>query len=443
MHPTKKVVILGAGFGGLRVALELPRLLKGVNNVEVSIVDCATHHLNTPLLYEVATGYISGNERTSKDETRAEKILQFGVQTSFENFPSIFKKKKIHFVNAEIDKVDRLAREVLLVGGEKLHYDFLVLALGSETDYFGIAGLKEHAIPFKTIEHAFAVRRRVHDFLEAKRRKKEKKITLIIGGGGATGVEVAGEFMGYFKHYIAQGILKPDGLSVMLIEAADRVLPLLDEKLSVWADKRLRKLGVNILINTLIRRAEVSKIIVAPRIPGLPGAKAEAIGPERSIEADIIVWTGGVRATSLLAESGFAVDRKGRVEVESNMLVKGEAGIFAVGDNASVFNPILNMPEPAFAYTAIKQGKVAAENIFKMLRKAKPAVEYKPLKRVNAVVPLGGKQALAHVFGFKFHGFLAWILRQIIDLRYYFSILPPRKAWDFWTRGAKIYFKND
>lgn len=425
-----RIVILGAGFGGLRVALDLAKAGRRIEGHDVVLIDRVFHHVYTPLLYEVATGYF-GEERGEKAMELWERILCKGVCIRIEQLPAIVEGKHIRFEPGEIERIDRISRQVTLSGGRMLPYDYLVIALGAETDYFGIPGIREHAIPFKTARDALTLRRRIMKFAEAQAEGREEKVCVAIGGGGPTGVELAAEVTNMLRKMLSQGGVKKAQCAVTLIEAAPRMLGAFPEAVAAAVEKRLQKLGVSVMTGVAVAGVTGNAVSLENR----------ATGEKQEIEADVFVWTGGVRGNRVIAESGFSVDKKGRAPVDEFLRAAGEEQVFVIGDGAASPNPKFQT-EPGLAYVAVKQGRFAAENILRMIE-GKPLRRYEPLRRVDAIIPLGGKHEYAVVFGIAFHGFLAWLVRRFVDLRYFLSILPFRSALFFWLRGAKVYIQND
>lgn len=425
-----RIVILGAGFGGLRVALDLAKAGRRIEGHDVVLVDRVFHHVYTPLLYEVATGYF-GEERSEKAMELWERILCKGVCIRIEQLPAIVSGKHIRFESGEVERIDRGGSRVMLSGGRELPYDYLVVALGAETDYFGIPGIREHAIPFKTARDALTLRRRIMKFVEAQAEGREEKVCVAIGGGGPTGVELAAEVTNMLRKMLSQGVVNKARCAVMLIEAAPRMLGAFPEKVAAAVEKRLQKLGVSVMAGVAVTAVTGKAVSLENR----------ATGEQQEIEADVFVWTGGVRGNRVIAESGFSVDKKGRAPVDEFLRAEGEERIFVIGDGAASPNPKFKT-EPGLAYVATKQGRFAAENILRTME-GKSLKRYEPLRRVDAIIPLGGKHEYAVVSGFAFHGFFAWLIRRFVDLRYFLSILPFRSALFFWLRGAKVYIQND
>ncbi len=437
---SKNIVIIGAGFGGLRVALDLEKKLRFQKDCHITVVDRRAHHLYTSLLYEVATGYFE------KETSECEGLLKAGACMLLERFPTIVSGHRIKFLPCDAARIETETREILCSDGGKISYDSLVLAMGSVVDYPPIEGLKENALALKTIDDALAIRRKVRDYIDRRRAGAEEKITIVICGAGATGVELASELTGFFDQQMTKGHLALGDFSITLVEATSRVLGIFNPVISRWALDRLHRLGVKVMLDTCVKRIVKGSVILAPR-PLKAGEKEDALlcefapETEKTVEADIIVWAGGVRTQKVIEDSGLPIDRKGRAQVDATLRVKGFENIFAVGDCASLEDPVTKQPLPTLARIALTEGKLAARNVKHALMDGQLETYGRPLS--GAVIPMGGKWALAEVGPVRFYGWPAYALRKLIDLKYFLSILPVREAFTFWLRGARVYIKND
>lgn len=433
----KNIVIIGGGFGGLRVAYELVRRGSVRRGARVILLDKNDHHAYTPLLYEVASGFVK--KIVSKDLTSGVS-LRLG---------ECAKNIGFEFYKGEVKSIDWTDRKVVLTDGSAVDFSVLVLAVGAETDFFGIPGLKENAFTLKTVNDAMRIRKEIIQHLEHKKQGREIQIQVIVGGGGATGVEFAAELAGSFRRLGGKGALDPGAWSVSLVEAGPRILSMFQNSTSYRARRRLEKLGVKVLRDTCIKRVEGHAVVLSAR-PLRAGESEESLlcdfrpEAEHKFDADILVWAGGVRASHLLETIGLKVDEKGRVEVNSTMELPGmeRENVYAIGDCAKFFDQDLKKPAPALAQVAIEQAKVAAKNIQFDLEGLKTRVNYK-MKSYPTITPLGGKNAIA-VFGkSQIWGAPGWIIRQMADLRYFLSILPFWKGLKVWFKGASIYTQND
>ena len=223
MQEQKSILILGAGFGGVAAARKLGKKLLKESCCTITVVDRQPMHLFTPLLYELATAFVEHKNLGSAS------LLRSGV--ALDN-AELFARWGVDFVQAEIEKVDHEHKQVVLSSGISMRFDYLVVALGTETNFFNIPGMEEHASILKTSAHADRLRQRVHDLLHKKEKGKIDHLNIVIGGAGATGVELASELTLFLRQHMMRGHLKPEDFTIRIIEGRDRVLPAIGEPLS-------------------------------------------------------------------------------------------------------------------------------------------------------------------------------------------------------------------
>lgn len=432
-------MILGAGFGGLRTALDLTKYQKKreiPEEWEIVLIDKNSYHLYTPLLYEVAAGYIG-------DDAPSEREFRTGAALPIE---FIISGRKIKFIQSEVRTIDCANKYLGLNGGEKICYDYLVLALGAKTEYFDVSKAEECSYSFKTMHDALVIRRKIVDLLALLRRGNKDRLRIVICGGGATGSEFAAELANFFKRLEKQKIISRRHWSITLIEASPRVVSAFGPKVSGMARLRLENLGVKVMVDVCVKSASFGKITLAPR-PLKKGEKEEDLlceflsEKEKEIKADMLIWTAGIRAVNILERCGLPVDVKGRLLVDEYLRVKEADNIFAIGDNAFLLDPKTRQPAPALAQAAILQGKIAAANISRLIQD-KPLLLYE-FPEFPSIVPLGGKRAAAKIGNLVLGGFFAWLLHKLADLRYFLKILPQLKAFKVFLKGLRIYLKND
>lgn len=411
-----RIVILGGGFGGLITALELERRCGRIGACEILLVDRRSEHVYTPLLYEVASGFLREPGRVCRG------TLKGGVCVSFEQYREIIGSKRVQFVKDEVVGLDRASKRVLLKEHEPIAYDDLVIALGAETNDYGIKGLVRYAFPLKSLHEAYTLRARLHAFLERYRDGVEERLCVVVGGAGATGVELAGEVGNFFRRLTQEGVLKKSDWSVRLVESGPEILAPFDPRVRAAARKRLRELGVEIQVNTKIH--EVKEHAVALTTDG--------ITQER--EADVVVWCGGIRPSQTLYHLDLPLGPKGHVDVGATLCVKGETEVFALGDATAVAPPL--------AQAAIQQASVLAENLVRH-REGRSLLAWRAPKRWPAIIPVGGQFAILSFHGWVLVGRLGFLARKVADARYLFRILPPREAWQVWWKGARTYLQND
>lgn len=403
------VVILGAGFGGLRAALLLSKAFRrqGLEkNCEITLVDRNNYHTYTPTLYEAAT-----TSKETANHTQIKEIVTFPIE-------EIIKGTGIRFIKNELRSLDLVNGDVHFMDGAKLKFNYLVLAMGSETNYFGIPGLKENSLTLKTFIDAIKIRDKIFDLAETD----QKEIKVVIGGGGSTGVELAGEIREWAcdiekRHLSCQ-------VKVTVVEGSPSILPGFPPRIIKLAEKRLKKLGVEILTNKMI----------------------QTVGPA---SYDVLIWTGGVRASGLMGSLPLKIEKRGRVEVIGEMEclpqtpdLKLFGKIYAIGDAVCFYDPKSGKPIPGVARAALSQANIVAHNIICDLRGNKYHKKYRPMD-YPYIVPVGGKWAIAKIGPLIIWGFWGWILKGLVELNYLFSIMPAFRAIRVWLKGLKIFIQND
>lgn len=417
-----KILVLGGGFGGIRTALDLEKKFsKKSGEVEISLIDKNSYHLFTPLLYEVAS--VCG---IAKDPFSVKLKKTISVP-----FGDIFGGENINFIQAEISKINLADRSVITGGGEAIKFDYLVLALGGQTADFGVNGVKEYACQFKNLEDALLVNQKIEEIIKkVADNTKQSPVEILICGGGFTGVELAAELAGHVKKIAKQCHIK-GGLErarIKLFEAGPKILPMIPDKEREKISNRLTRLGVAIMENSAIEEV---------------GADFVKLKNGQTIHGDLVIWTAGVKANEILTTmDGLLLTEKGKAIVDDSLAAKGFQNIFAVGDIMEFIDPKTQKPVPAQAYTAIDQGKIVARNILNEIRKS-PLRLYKPFSGVW-VSPVGGKFAVAYLSkSLVLGGLFGWIARQVVDLRYFLSILPVKKALALFWEEITLFTKND
>lgn len=389
MENKKIILIIGGGFGGVAAALDLEKKCGGM--AKIVLVSDKPHFEYQPALYRVVTG---------------ESPLQVCIQLA-----DIFGKKKIECDRDTIISVDIKKREAAGASGSRYKFDYLILALGSETAYYGVPGIEKFSYGFKSIAEALKLKTHLHKlFSLCKRAKSEAEkarlLQFVVVGAGATGVELSGELLQYAKKLAKEHKVNPKNIAIDLVDSAPRILPAFSEKISQKISRRLESLGVKIFTNKKIEKENIV------------GLKTDG----KIFETKTVVWTAGVKPNILYGKiSGFQFDKKGRVLVDKFGASLGAKNIFIAGDGAST-------PYSGMAQTAILDGRLAAGNIARLLRgkKMRPARPKKPYY----AIPVGPGWSLAIAGPFTFFGRIGWWLRRAADLRFFLSILPLGKALD-------------
>ena len=412
---------MGGGFGGVRTALDLEKKLKKDiqrGETEIAVIDRKSYHLFASALYEVAS---AANVKRDSFSTTLRKTVCLP-------YSDIFEGKAIKFVQAEISEVNLKDKFVKTQGDEQFNFDYLVIALGSQSSDFGISGVKEYAYKFKTLEDALMLNDRIESMMKDMANGKRKDaVNILIGGAGLTGIEVASELAGSAQSIAKRCGLKGKCSSVVLFEAGPKILPMATDKERKIIMNRLTKHGIMVMENSIIE--EVGNDFVK-------------LKNGQRINGDLVIWTAGVRPNDFIGSiNGLPLTNGGRVSVENTLSVKGLDKVFGLGDNIEFIDPDTQKPIPAMAQIAIKEAGVVAKNIVRSV-KGKSLSAYKPAYNLW-VVTVGGKFALANLNGTTVSGFGGWIVRGLANLRYMLGVLPFFKALSIFWEEVTIFTKND
>mgnify|MGYP001582879946 FL=1 len=417
-----KVLILGGGFGGIRAALDLSKKFRGRNDVKITLIDKSECQTFTPALYEVASIY--GVDHEHPYHTKLRGVISIP-------YSEIFRGKKVELIQAEINHIDLTVKHVVTNNGATITFDYLILSFGSAVSTFGIPGVEEYAFKFKTVDDALLVNDKLEElYVNAGKAQGLLPVNIFIGGAGFNGVELAAELSNCAVHIAHRhAITRQNRTVVTLVEAGPVILPMISEKERNLIKKRLKNLGVNILVNSPIE--EIG--------PDYIKLKAGSI-----LKGDLIIWSGGLKAIDFFKSVvGLELDECGRIIVNEFLQVKNQANIFGVGDNIVFIDPANQKPIPQMAFIAIEQGRVAAKNIFNLINsKEHKLKKYKPNYNVW-IAPVGGKYAIAHVGLWTFSGFIGYVLRELVDLRYFLTVLPFWDAVRMFFGGVRVFSKND
>jgi len=403
------VVIVGAGFGGLRAARALKRA-----PVDVVLLDRHNYHLFQPLLYQVATAGLE-----PEHIARPVRAILRG-QPRFE------------FRMGEMTGLD-LAGKRVLTGDGPIPYDYLILALGGETNYFGLESIRRHGFGLKDTAEAVAIRNHVlscfeRGVLEPDAERRRALLTFAIVGGGPTGVEMAGALSELIRLVLVKDYprLNIKDVRVLLPEATDRLLGTMPARLRGAAEETLWRKHVEVRFGAAVQDYDGSRLSL----------KSGEVIPARTL-----VWAAGAQAASLTTRLGLPTARQGRVVVEPTLAVAGRPEVFVIGDAA--YLEADGQPLPMMAPVAIQMAETAAANIARQLRGAAPiAFHYRD---PGSLATIGRNAAVAYVHGVAFKGFLAWVvwltvhIIQLIGFRNKLFVLL-NWAWDyfFYERASRL-----
>lgn len=393
----QRVVIVGGGFAGLAVA----RALRGV--ADVFVIDPKPAHTYTPWLYEVASGVCGGPAACRARGAAAD--VRFTEMRGYEH---------VTFVQDAVADVRTVEKVVLTAQGQSYRYDALVLAVGSVPNDFGLPGVKEYARFLKTSEQASAISREFGLLL----KKGVGRVVLV--GAGPTGVETAAEMALVARR--AGG-----GVQVALLDGG--ALPL-----GVGAHPRVGRVALRRLQRVGVR------YVGEARLARMDGATVTYTVGERSVTegADLVVWCGGVKANPVVQRWRLPLDEKGRVRVTKNFSVVDVPNVYALGDVATVVNPHTGRPDPQSAQVALRQAAHFGWALARALRFGGAPAPFPFSRHWELVVAVGGRYAVGDVFGVRGGGYLFFLLRHLIDLRYFLAAFSWRQAWTLYRRGTMV-----
>jgi len=409
------IVVLGAGFGGLTFCQHFHS-----PNARVTLVDRTNHHLFQPLLYQVATAGLSAPE-----------IAQ-PIRSILSEKPSVTVLMDL------VTGFDPGARQVILEKN-RLDYDYLVLALGGATSYFGHPEWEEFAPGLKSLEDAVRIRRGVLLAFEKAENssdpaEQERLMTMVVVGGGPTGVEMAGALAELARYVLKKDFrrIDPGRSRVILVEASPMVLSHLPPDLANHATEQLRKLGVQVLASTKVKSITQGRV---------------ELDNGQVLFAENIIWAAGVAASPLTRKLGVELDRGGRVKVNPDLSLPGHPEIFAIGDMALVLNDE-GRPVPGVSPAAMQMAKHVARLIENELAAPSPHHPVRPPFKYwdkGTMATIGRSAAVVHAGPIKMHGFIAWVawlfvhLIFLIGFRNKIAVLI-QWAYSYFTykRGSRI-----
>jgi NADH:quinone reductase (non-electrogenic) len=400
-----RVVIIGAGFGGLNAAKELRRA-----PVDITIIDRRNFHLFQPLLYQVAAAALNPSD------------IAYPIRSVFRRQDNV---KSI--LLAEVTEIDPVTRSVELDDGQLVPYDYLILATGATHSYFGHDDWEPLAPGLKTLEDALVIRRRILLAFEQAELHPEdapRLLTFVVVGGGPTGVELAGAMIEIAVHALGAefDVIEPSRARVVLVEGAPHVLPVYPETLSESARSQLESLGVEVRTDALVSSIDEGGVILTD------GSR---------IDAGTVLWAAGVAASPLGTMVGGETDRTGRVAVETDLSVPGHPEVFVVGDLAR------SEGVPGVAPAAMQMGRHAARMVMADTEQ-RPRTPFR-YRNKGSLATIGRARAVADFGWMRFSGFVAWAawlgvhIFYLIGFRNRFFVFVSW-AWSYLTfrRGARI-----
>jgi len=411
----KRILILGGGYGGVGVLKQLQETFQSDPEVSISLVSKNNFFLHTPLLPEMATGMLTARH----------------IATPIRTFC-----KRARYYQAKVEQIDLNNNKVTISRAltsqkRELEYDFLVIALGGKTNFFGNKNVEKYALTIKTLGDALVLRNHIISMLENADQEEDpdvlsKLMTFVVVGGGFSGVETVGEINDFVRESAEKFYRNIDveKIRVILVSASDKILPVIGD-LGDSAMQSLTNSGIEILKNTKLVDAEAELVVFDNGV---------------KIPCSTFVWAGGVSVDPVISKLETEHSSRGNIMVDKFLKLKNHPNVFALGDCASIIDERTGKPYPPTAQHAVRQAKTVSENIISSIRvkdSEKPFV----YSSKGSMAKIGKRNGVALLMGKRIHGFAAWLLWR----QYYLSTLPTtekkfRVAIDWF---ADLFFPRD
>lgn len=397
----QKIVILGAGYAGLKTAKQLQK--KNVN-AEIVLVNKNDYHYESTQLHEVA----AGTEPASKITFKIEDVLS---------------KDKVTFIQDTVTLINKEDKVVTLANKGELTYDYLVIALGFESETFGIPGVDDYSLPLVNIVTAEAARAHLDKTLaNYASSKDDKDLSIVVCGAGFTSIEYLGEITNRIPKLASKLNFPKEKVSITCIEAMPTLLPMFSEKLGTYGIDVLKGRGVNFKVGTPIKEIKDGAVVY------------EENGERKEVEANTIIWTTGVKGSTVVGASGFA-ERRGRVMVEADLTVENHPEIYMIGDVSCVMDKAADRPFPTTAQIALKQGEYVGDHL--AARLANGTTEAFTFEPLGTVASIGNNVGIGNVMGKEVKGYIGSIMKKNIINK---SLLEVGNAKTLVKKGRFDYY---
>ena len=404
----RKLIIAGGGFAGVQIARHLDEKL-----FDVLLIDKVNHHMFQPLFYQVATSQLEPSS------------ISFPLRKIFQN------KKNVQIRLAEVTGVDPDTNTVLTSIGN-FSYDYLVLATGCKTNFFGNEVLMKNSLALKSTYDAIKIRNEVlqgfEDLLSADEPEKEYLLNIVIVGAGPTGVELAGAFAEIRKHVLPKDfpLLDLKDLKIILLEGGPHTLNTMSDLAKKTSEKYLLKMGVDIRKNIFVKNFDGRTVLLSDG---------------STIKSRKIIWTAGITGNLVKGIREDAIQKNGRIKVDRYNLVEGYRNIYAVGDLAYMETPKYPHGHPQVANVAINQAKNLAKNLKSQLQQ-KPMKQYE-YRNLGTMATVGQNKAVVDLPFMRFKGYFAWLVWMFLHLMLILSvrnklIIFINWAWSYISRDTSL-----
>lgn len=397
-----EIVILGAGYAGLRALKELQRK-KG--DFHITLVDQNDYHYEATDLHEVA----SGNQPS-------DKIIY--------DIADVVQESRTQFLQATVTRVDLAQQVVLLANDQQLSYDYLVMALGFESETFGIPGVDEYALSMTNVTAAETIYDHIREQMTHYQHTEDPRaLRIIVCGAGFTGIELLGALADARKEYAQLAGVTEQQIQITCLEASTRLLPMFDDQLAGYGISKVHQLGIDLKSGMRVKEIQPGKV-----------QYADEAGTVDELEANTIIWTTGVRGSRVIEASGLP-QKRGRVMVEADLTAPGAKNVYIVGDVAAVMNPANQRPYPTTAQISLKMGSHAAKNILRQV--AGQATEPFTFKSLGSVASVGNTRAFGLVGSVPVKGYPASFVKKAIMDR---SLLETGGVKELMAKGRFDFY---
>lgn len=376
----KEVVILGAGYGGLKA---LHKLQNASEDIHITLVDKHDYHCEIISLEEVATGALP-----------EDKII-FPIQ-------DVVKKDKTTFLQAEVSTVDAQNKQINFVNHEAINYDYLIIALGFHSETFGIKGADINAFQMDNIDNALKIKKHIKDEMLAYTKDHNKNhLKIIVCGAGFTGVELLGSLKDMRKEYAQIAGVEPKEIELYCIDHSSVFLPMFNRNLANYGMKWLKEWGIKFYTQCGITEVALNKVFYKDKE-----------GNQGELEANTIIWTTGVSGSQVIHDSGYS-EHRGRVHVNQDMSAPDDPNVYIVGDVSAFFPNGEKRPYPTTAQISLQMGTCAAKNILHLINGED--TENFVYKNRGTVASIGVSKSFGVGFGIPVKGYIGSITKKMID----------------------------
>lgn len=374
-----KVLILGAGYAGIRAAKVLGKLAP--KNTEITLIDKSLIHEERTQLHEVAAGTMPAHRITFK----ITDVIP----------------KNVHFLQADVDKIDVENKTVAFTDHDPENYDYVIVALGFKSEDFGLKGASENALPLENVETAEYIYEKLEQNIANYQESKDHKdLTIIVAGAGFTGIELLGELTHTAK--TLQKKYNTPEIKIVSVERSTRILPMFDEGLAQYAADYLIGEGIEMLTGAAITEIEPDAVVY----------QLESEAEPKRVYGHTIVWTVGVSGSDVIQKSGFE-QRRNRVMVSNELNMADHPEVFVIGDVSAVMDPNTDRPYPTTAQISTREGNLAAKNVAALISGGDLAPFV--YKSMGTIASLGRDDGIAQLSETKkYKGFMAKVLKRVV-----------------------------